>query len=753
MTQSEIEQINLAKQLEPTLSNKSVHHKSAPWTKENTFIFIILGCSAIKEQNSGFKKDIKYINYSLVSDAILIKRLGINHLKIDPNHIIIFAHGKENDFNIKSITNEIIIQLTINDIYKTTVKEEDFDFFFYKETKEIQYIIKSSLEGHSDAHIILFLDDYKPPFHFAESPFFDFYLFFLNIQHSSLHILNDSCYSGQTIELLECYYKISESLRLTNDKMSTKDLQFISFIASELQPNKKIEDLRYIFSFIENFYRLDQDEKKDLKNMIGTIYNTIELKHEELFINDLNIRLNDITFSNSVNDRCIVKNIDFLTKIGLSTLHDLSDFYKFIFYFEKTYNIQKDFKLIYATINNIIHPAVVAQNALNCNNSKFYEIIKILSKQNNDFLNYLYERHPDHYLITSSHKEGLSPTFGTRRITLDKKVIGGSPAMSAFIIAVMIFPNENGININQIKSIAYETNDSYYEYAIQSSIGVKEWHRLFFSEWKSSDHANESFIKLNDVNEKTIEEVMNSVGFKLSSRFSNDDFETPINLDSNEKQFGTQTSEKYGFIIQPMNKRKKRCRCRMIKKNQITSFDGYTKVEKEIDPYYSDDSEIKTDVNEKCNIKSSSFILATVSCDERIDINDINYFKENIYKHHRGFATDFAFIFRYELQQLTKDLEYPFNPEDPCNLNISEAKSYLDIIDWMSHFLSPWYLNFELNIIVGQVDAYIFKYKIPFDMIEDLFKRSFNVADQIVTPIYFDQETFKKNRLLKIVTK
>ena len=34
--------------------------------------------------------------------------------------------------------------------------------------------------------------------------------------------------------------------------------------------------------------------------MIGTIYNTIELKHEELFTNDLNIKLNDITFSKIV---------------------------------------------------------------------------------------------------------------------------------------------------------------------------------------------------------------------------------------------------------------------------------------------------------------------------------------------------------------------------------------------------------------------------------------------------------------------
>lgn len=70
-------------------------------------------------------------------------------------------------------------------------------------------------------------------------------------------------------------------------------------------------------------------------------------------------------------------------------------------------------------------------------------------------------------------------------------------------------------------------------------------------------------------------------------------------------------------------------------------------------------------------MKSSNFVLATVNCDERIDIIQTNFFKENIYKRHRRFATDFASIFRYELQQLTKNLEYPFNPDDSYILNIS----------------------------------------------------------------------------------
>lgn len=52
-----------------------------------------------------------------------------------------------------------------------------------------------------------------------------------------------------------------------------------------------------------------------------------------------------------------------------------------------------------------------------------------------------------------------------------------------------------------------------------------------------------------------------------------------------------------------------------------------------------------------------------------------------------------------------------------------------------------------LNDILSQIGTYIHKYKIPLKIIEDLFKRSFNVADQIVTPIYFKRESFKVDRL------
>lgn len=206
--------------------------------------------------------------------------------------------------------------------------------------------------------------------------------------------------------------------------------------------------------------------------------------------------MENISFSDSANDEFIKNHINLLSKIGIYTLNDLFDVYKFVFYFENCYGEQNDFGLIHTKINSIIKPAQIIQDAFECNSEELFTIIKELSDQNKFFMDNLYERHPNHYIITSSHKKGLAPTFGTRRVGSNKKAIFGSPAMSTFILEALIFPNHKGINIDKIKNIASETKTHYKEYAVQSYFGFKKWLRLFFTEWKSSNHTNENYIKL-----------------------------------------------------------------------------------------------------------------------------------------------------------------------------------------------------------------------------------------------------------------
>ena len=658
-------------------SKKSIHvikqSESEIWSNDNIFIFVILGDCANFNQKYGSKNVRKYINYSLVSDAVLIKRLATRHLKLNPKNIVIFAHGEKTDFDIKSITKKISIQISLKEIYKTEPDPDDFNFYYYQKTDMIQGIITSKLEGHPDAHIILFLDDHGGPLHFADSPFFDYYLFFMKIEHASLHIFNDSCYSGKIIDLLENYFKISDALKISNEKITTIDLQFISFILKELQPKKRIGDLKYIFLLIQKFSQYENKQKQLIK-IFKSICDILESNYKNQSTINYDIKLKDISFSDSANDEFIKNHITLLTKIGICTLGDLFDFYKFIFYFENYYGDQDEFGLIHTKINSIIKPARIVQNAFKCNNEELFTIVKELSVQNKFFADNLYERHPNHYLITSSHKKGLAPTFGTRRVGSNIKAVLGSPAMSTFIIEALIFPNQKGVNIDKIKSIASETKTYYKEYAVQIFFGFKKWLRLFFTEWKSSKHANENFIKFDSVN-MTLEDVMKSIGFELAARFSDDDLETLINLDPAKQEVGEQNLEEFGFIIQPRNKRNKRKRYRTINKDTKTSFNGITVIEQEKDSYYSDDEHDYNERNQS-NIKSSNLILATINADERIDINEINYFQKNIYTKRIDFVPDLIFVLRYELQELTKDLDYPFKIDDQFNIDDSHNIMY-----------------------------------------------------------------------------
>ena len=74
-------------------------HKMNDSNQKDTFIFVILGSSAMKDsQPINQRNVIKYGNYSLSSYSILIKRLATNYLGIDKRHICIFAKGESKRF-------------------------------------------------------------------------------------------------------------------------------------------------------------------------------------------------------------------------------------------------------------------------------------------------------------------------------------------------------------------------------------------------------------------------------------------------------------------------------------------------------------------------------------------------------------------------------------------------------------------------------------------------------------------------------
>lgn len=189
------------------------------WNTDNTYIYVILGDKVnpdppnnqISQNNTSKKKVVKYTNYSLMSDAILIKRLAMKNLGIHNDHIVIFAKGEKYNFSCPT-NKKILSQLTIDEIYISDLNEKELNFVYYNTIEDIESKIQQQLRRVQDAHILLYLDDHGDKGQFSDKPFFDYYNIFFTIPHHSLFILNDSCNSGSIINICENYFKISKAL-------------------------------------------------------------------------------------------------------------------------------------------------------------------------------------------------------------------------------------------------------------------------------------------------------------------------------------------------------------------------------------------------------------------------------------------------------------------------------------------------------------------------------------------------------------
>ena len=113
--------------------------------KDNTLVLLILGSPSLLEYDSKNQiKVTKYINYSFTAYAILIKRLSLQ-LGIKENHICTFALGKEKDYDITSLIddNNIYVQLTTNEIYKTKCKKSELNFKYFSNATELSSVCTS----------------------------------------------------------------------------------------------------------------------------------------------------------------------------------------------------------------------------------------------------------------------------------------------------------------------------------------------------------------------------------------------------------------------------------------------------------------------------------------------------------------------------------------------------------------------------------------------------------------------------------
>lgn len=726
------------------------------WDKENTFVFVILG-EKVLDDNSN--RQAKYSNYSLISDAVVIRRFALHHL--DSDHIIIFAKGKEQDYDIDLITkNKIFFQLSIDEIYVTDAQSNDFTFCYYKNILTIRNQINKKLRNCHKPKVLLFIDDHESP---GFLPFFSIYTIFLKIDLSFLYILNDSCYSGSTIQMVNNYFTICECLKKSNKEISNADLIFFTCIA-EIKPQNRIDDLQNLFDILDRFkddtcliifVLADEFKRFKVKSAPNPSNQQSQNELEEL----RNTKLMQIIQTNFAKEKMISeKSINDILNKGIETIGHLFDINEIITVYQRVYQRpDPELSNISEKINFLKPILTDIQNKLNCNNHSFYNIITDMFNQGIDFESQQYKRPINHCIITSAHQEGFSPTFGTRRISKDEKIIAGSPAMSAFIIETFMHSHEDGISIDRIKKIASEEDNKIKEYAVKGDDGNKEWLSFCFNQFGSPESGrffpkilastvdpnqqqNTEITKIPDHQQK-----MQSIGFKLDVRFK-DDHETPVDFDEigkDKEQLHEYSLMKYGIIFQPKEKRAKRKRYRCEKeKPSFKTHDEelffFQNPEKEKEEYYSDDEQGETKTEQ--HKESINADTETLNWNQKLPKEQIENFKENYQINE--YSIDIQNVLYDELTKIT-GYKFGSNTEKVEYDYLINA----DILQWISYFMHPQILHYRLKNILSDVGSYIYSSGISIDSAQKIFFQCFNVADQLVTPIYKERETFIENRL------
>ncbi|KAK8884284.1 hypothetical protein M9Y10_043392 [Tritrichomonas musculus] len=722
------------------------------WDKENTFVFVILGEKVLDNSPN---RQAKYSNYSLISDAVVIRRFALRHL--DSDHIIIFAKGKEQDYDIELITkNKIFFQLSINEIYVTDAQLNDLTFCYYKNILTIRDQINEKLRNCHNPKVLLFLDDHGSPDYFGFLPFFSIYNIFLKIDLSFLYILNDSCYSGSTIQMVNNYFTICECLKESKNKISNADLNFFTYIAAKIKPQNRIDDLQNLFDILGRckddacqILFVLANELKRYKVKSAPNPSNQQVRNELIELR--NTKLMQIIQTNFAKEKMISeKSINDILNNGIETIGDLFDVNVIITIYQRVYQRpDPELSIILKKINFLKPVYADIQNKLNCNNHSFYKIITDMLNQGIDFESRQYKRPINHCIITSTHPEGCSPTYGTRRISKNEKIIAGSPAMSAFIIETFIHSHEDGISIDRIKKIASEEDNKIKEYAIKGDDGNKEWLPICFNQFGLPE-SSRFFPKILAPTVETTkipdhQQKMQSIGFKLDVRFQ-DDHETPVDFDEigkDKEQLHEYSLMKYGIIFQPKEKRAKRKRYRCEKeKPSFKTYDEelffFQNPEKEKEEYYSDDEqgEAKTEQHKK----SINVNTETLNWNQKLPKKQIENFKENYQINE--YSIDMQNVLYDELTKIT-GYKFGSNTEKVEYDYLINA----DILQWISCFMHPQIFHYRLKNILSDVGSYIYSSGISIDSAQKIFFQCFNVADQLVTPIYKKRETFIEDRL------
>ncbi|KAK8841020.1 hypothetical protein M9Y10_027857 [Tritrichomonas musculus] len=683
--------------------------------QENTFIIVILGDSATKLFNSKNENNVKkYGNYCFSSYALLIKRLAIKYLGIKKEHILIFGKGEIGDYNITPIIpkKRIFVQLTVDEIYETKPLDFEFDFMPFQYTENILYLINSFFQSShcKEPNIILYMYDHGDEKSFGDLKFLELYLGLLEIPHSSLHIYNESCKSKSMIIKIRNYFAITQVVNSFTPKITQDELFYIVSIAFHMYDRGNYVQLDAMISLDNRYF-----------NFLSTEAGYDSFRHILSYLHD---EISKDQLYNKFISEFSKKDTDLLVL--------------FVDYYEKQYSIPYKYDVIHSIFEKGIRVIQEILRKFGITNAELWKIINDLKINKPNFAEKLYKMHPNHFIITSSHENGFSPTFGTMRINENRKFIAGSPAMSAYIIESLMNRSIGENSVGDIEKRVYGNyNGLIMEYATQSiRFATKKWIRLNINYWKTfSNSKTKILLKQNIKMNTSIKDIMESVGFRLTMKCN-------IQFDEKNKCI-TQK-------IQPIFPSIKAPNVIGIRLADLNEEHDYSEGFNEDDGYYSDYSSegnschlnILSNTEEDFpkektdNVKLSNNTPSFISYDKVLPQSYINeVIREVKMKKSISYPLRVILIFKHELNKLINDDKFikKYESAKSNELILCEIENLL--YDWIKHFCPTYVFEEELVKFIQYYCNFVSQYRIPKDDAHDIFYNYMNIADQVASQL------------------
>ena len=645
------------------------------------------------------------ISYFCVLAPILIKRLAMQHLKIKEDHIRIFAKtsDEEGNNNILSIYNKVVVQLTLDEIYISDPKDNELEFTEFQNNEELFMSINQILGDKKDANIFLYMYDNGNRVKIGGLNFLDIYFNFYNIEHSSLYIFNDSCKSYWMIKKINFYFTLSDIIKKRDKSVSSKELYFLASIGNKISPS------------LTNYNKILSIEK-EFSNYVQTNRNIF------YYLRNRNMNATDI--KNSI--------IDFQSKFApeqITYLELIFDCYKSMF------SIPNNYKNIHKLFENGADIIQMALDELNITISQFLNILEDFNKKDLSWSEY--EKHDNHFIITSSDENGYSMTFTTMKIDEKNKICAGSPAMGAFIIGSLINASLDKFNLDEIAFYAYGQLPGYIaEYAVQYPKDAKTkkkrkaYLRLLINQWTSNNKkmvmtCNHSY-PMKKVN---IQNVMESIGFQLSKK---------CNLTyCNKGDYLYLSTPKMEPFVQKTKTKIHVIPVRFVIQSKPAIF---VPIPLEVEEYYSDDNE--TNDSGQLNVHSSneditSFTKSLLNnTDYNIKIENLDSIKKEIKGIDEMYFAEAAYeAFNYALAKIIDDENFKYIKTDKTYQGLPPIYILSMLEAWIEDFFPSYKLFDNADKLTSLYYNFMVTYQIHEPDIKNIFYNCMNVADQVASSI------------------